>query len=174
MKEIEVKILNVGHKDLEEKLFSLGAKKIFDGELYAEFFDNGTRIRDAKESFRLRKEGEIVKLVYKKKREKSFGAKIREETEIEVNDFDIAKELILALGFKVFKILRKRRVSYKLGSVKFEFDKYYDDNAFIPEFMEIEGETEEEIYKYAELLGFTKEDCKDYSGKHLVKLYSKD
>lgn len=174
MQEIEVKILGAKHKELEEKLFSLGAKKIFDGELYAEFFDNGFNIRDAKECFRLRKEGEKVVITHKKKSDRSSGAKVREETEIIVSDFDKAKELILALGFKVFETLRKRRVSYKKGNIKFEFDKYQDQYSHVPEFMEIEGDNEEDIFRYAEILGFTREDCKDWSGKHLVKIYSKD
>jgi len=39
MEEIEIKILDTKHEDLEPKLISLGAKKIFDDELYAVFFD---------------------------------------------------------------------------------------------------------------------------------------
>jgi len=37
MKEIEVKIMEVSHKDLEAKLISLGAEKIFDDYLMMNF-----------------------------------------------------------------------------------------------------------------------------------------
>ena len=58
MQEIEVKILGAKHQELEEKLFSLGAKKVFDGELYAVLFENkDSNIEQKKETFRLRKEG---------------------------------------------------------------------------------------------------------------------
>ena len=40
MKEVEVKILDVNRKKVEDKLISLGAKKIFDDEMYAILFDN--------------------------------------------------------------------------------------------------------------------------------------
>jgi hypothetical protein len=39
MEEIEVKILEVNRKELEKKLIKLGAKKTFEGEISATFFD---------------------------------------------------------------------------------------------------------------------------------------
>ena len=77
MKEAEVKILEVSHKDLEPKLFSLGAKRIFDKEFYAIFFDTKDfKIKNSAGSFRLRKEGDKVFLTHKQKIP-SDSAKIR-------------------------------------------------------------------------------------------------
>ena len=57
MKELEVKILEVNRKKVEEILASCGAKKIFDGDIQTLFFDfkDGTIIK-AKDVLRLRKE----------------------------------------------------------------------------------------------------------------------
>ncbi len=171
MKEIEVKIMEVSHKDLEPKLISLGAEKIFDDELYAIFFDTeDSKIRNSNETFRLRKEGSKAFMTHKKKIP-SESVKIREETEIEVSDFDNARKLIISLGFKEFASIRKRRVSYKLADIRFEFDTFLDEYDFVPEFLEIEVEDINEIYKYVELLGFSKEDCKPWSDKEVIEYY---
>lgn len=68
MKEIEAKIMEVSDKDLEPKLISLGAEKIFDNKLYAIFFDTEDfKIRNSDETFRLRKEGPKAFMTHKKR-----------------------------------------------------------------------------------------------------------
>ncbi|MBT4375857.1 class IV adenylate cyclase [archaeon] len=176
MEEIELKILEVNHKDLEPKLISLGAKKIFDGELYALFFDDEeSKIRKSGETLRLRKEGDKIFITHKKIIP-SEDMKIRDETEIEVSNFEEAKKLITSLGFKEFKQIRKRRISYKLDNIKFEFDTFCDEYDFVPEFLEIETTNTKDIdkiYKCIESLGFSKNDCKPWTGKEVIEYYSK-
>ena len=59
MKEVEVKILEIDGKEIEERLTSLGAKKILDSDIQTIFFDfhNG-KIMKAKDVLRLRKNAE--------------------------------------------------------------------------------------------------------------------
>ncbi len=75
------------------------------------------------------------------------------------------------MGFKEFASIRKRRISYKLDNVRFEFDTFLGEYDFVPEFLEIEAKDTNEIYKYAELLGFSKEDCKPWSDKEVIEYY---
>ena len=172
MEEIEIKILDTKHEDLEPKLISLGAKKIFDDELYAVFFDTeNSIIKNSNQTFRLRKEGTKTYMTHKKKIP-SKSAKIRDEIEIEVSNFDDTKKIISALGFKEICSLKKTRVSYKLNDVKFEFDTFQGQYDFIPEFLEIEAKDIDTLYKYVKLLGFSKKDCKPWSGKDIIKHYS--
>lgn len=175
MKEIEVKILETSHKDLESKLLELGAKKVSDQELNAIFFDNKTGdIEGNNQTLRLRKEGDVSFLTHKRKiKGASEDLKIREETEIEVSSFEDTKKILEILGYNEFKSITKRRISYKLDDIKFEFDIHKGAHSHIPEFLELEAENIDIIHKYVELLGLKKEDCKPWSVNELVKHYKK-
>ncbi|MBU4456899.1 MAG: class IV adenylate cyclase, partial [Nanoarchaeota archaeon] len=146
-------------------------KKVFEGILEALFFDLGHVIRDADGTFRLRKEEDKTFMTYKKKIPHD-KIKIRDETEIEVSSFNEAKKLIESLGFKEIKNLKKKRVTYQLHDVKFEFDEYLSKHNFVPLFLEIEARTLDDIYKYIKLLGFSIKDCKHWSTKEIIEHYS--
>ena len=100
--------------------------------------------------------------------------KIRKEYEVEVSDFNSTKKVLEGLGLKEWLRMKKKRISYALGKVKFDFDKYEGEYGFIPEFMEIEAKDIDTIYKYAEKLGFKKEECKPWTAKDLKDYYSKE
>jgi adenylate cyclase class 2 len=171
MNEIEVKILNVTQVDLSEKLQLLGAKKIFEGELYAMYFDTPTHeLRSKQITLRLRQEGERVVLCTKQKMH-SESVKSEEEIEIEVSDINKTNEILANLGFAKYFALRKRRVSYDLQNAKIEFDKYLGEHSFVPEFFEIEAKSEKEVFRIANILGFEKSDCKNWSSKEVIKYY---
>jgi len=171
MDEIEVKILEVNKEEIINKLELLGAKKVFEGVLESLFFDFENKLRNSGEIFRLRREGNKIFITHKKKIEID-KAKVMDETEVEVSDFNEAKKLIESLGFEVFTKLKKKRVSYKLKNVKFELDEYLGEHSFVPLFLEVEAESIEGIYESIEKLGFSKEDCKPWSTKDLIEHYS--
>lgn len=173
MREIEVKILEIDRKKVESKLISLGAKKIFDGEIDAYFFDfKDDSLRKSDLMLRLRKEERKIVLTFKKPI-KENGAKILEESEIEVSDFDTTKIILNSLGLQVWKRAKKHRTTYSLGDTHFELDKYIEDYNFIPEFLEIEAKNIDDIHKFIEALGFKKSDCKPWTLQDLIKYYSK-
>ena len=172
MKEIELKILNVGHKELEMKLVAFGFKKVFDGVLEAIFFDSSDKkLKNSMELLRLRKEGEKVFLTHKTKM-KSTKAKICDETEIEVSNFDDTKKIVEKLGYIERKRNQKRRISFKKDNVKIEFDKFTDKNSFVPEYLEIESDDIDKIYEIIELIGYSKEDCVPWNESEVIKHYS--
>ena len=164
MKEIEVKILEINKTQIERKLKSLGAKKVFDGDVYAIYFKNKNN------TIRLRKKGNKSYLTVKLKL-RSKKAKVREEHEIEVSDFEITKKILELLGLKKYINQKKHRTSYKIKDTIFEIDKYSGKYSRIPAFLEIEGKKVNEIYKYAKLLGFKEEQCKPWTGKDLIEYY---
>jgi adenylate cyclase class 2 len=171
MKEIEVKILDIDRKKVERRLSKLGAKKISDMHLHALFFDfDNQTVRRAKNLLRLRKEGKNSVLTFK-----GFvsnkGAKIRKEIEVEVSDFKKTKKILESVGLSIYAELKKRRITYELHGVHFEFDKYLGTYYFVPEFLEIEAKNLKTIFKYAKLLGFDKGDCKSWTGGEVIRYY---
>ena len=171
MNEVEVKILEINRSEVVKKLLSLGAEKIFEGEICDTFFDRKDLELKRKEAvLRLRKLGSIFQITFKAKIP-SEDLKIRDETEIEVSSYDSARKIIENLGYFEFASLKKRRISYKIENVRFEFDKLLDKNYFVPEFLEIEAENEDIICKYANLLGFSKKDLKPWTGNELIEYY---
>lgn len=173
MEEIEVKILDVNRAEVKKKLIELGAEKVFDGELSASYFDfPDMSIRKSKGLLRLRTEGEKIILNFKE-RISDEKVKIRKEHEVEVSSFETTKTILEKLGFPQWLEFKKRRISYKLGTVKIEFDKYLDAYDFIPEFLEIEATNEEDIFKYAKILGFKEEDCSTKGFLAIADFYKK-
>ncbi|MBU1782755.1 CYTH domain-containing protein [bacterium] len=172
MEEFEVKILEIDKKEIEERLISLGAERVFEGEIHAFFFDfKDSSIKKAKDLVRLRRVGQRSFLAFKKFVE-SEEVKVRQELEVEVSDLKTTKLILESLGLVSWLFTRKRRLSYKLNHVHFEFDKYLDHYEFVPLFLEVEAQSLEEIYKYVELLGFKKEDCQPWTILELANYYS--
>ena len=173
MDEIEIKILEIDRKAIEEKLFSLGAKKTFDGEIYGIFYDyEDNSIRKAKDTMRLRMVGDKAFITYKKFVENE-RAKIRREYETEVSDFESARLILESLGLKEWMSMKKRRTSYELPGVHFELDKHTDQYSYVPEFLEIESKDLDTLYRYVEVLGYKKADCRPWTIVEIAGYYSK-
>jgi adenylate cyclase, class 2 len=172
MKETEVKILEVNKAKAEKTLTNLGAKKVFDGDIETLFFDfkKGTIIKQ-KNVLRLRKEQDKIELTYKKVHFTS-KTKTAEEYSVGISSLESMKKILENLGLCVIESMQKHRVSYKLDDARFDFDLYSDSYGFIPEFLEIEAEKTELIYKYAALLGFKEKDCLPWSTTELIRHYS--
>lgn len=172
MQETEVKILEVNRKKIEETLVGKGASKVFDGEIVTLFFDfEDRRIVKAKDVLRLRKERDKSELTYKKVHG-FHNAKTAEEYTVEVSDIETARKILESLGLAVTESMQKHRVSFMLGQARFDIDCYGGDYGFIPEFLEIEAQDINEIYRNAALLGFTSKDCLPWSTTELIQHYS--
>jgi predicted adenylyl cyclase CyaB len=173
MLEVEIKILDIGRPDTERKLIALGAEKTFDGEIYAVYYESPDHsIGKTEGTFRLRKEGTKAVLTYKRA-VADPEAKVREEREVIVSDFGVMREILESAGFSPWLEMRKTRTTYELGGLHFEFDRYLDAYDYIPEFLEIEGTNAGEIYRYAEMLGFVKEDCRPWDAVEVAEYYAK-
>ena len=98
MKELEVKILEVNRKKIEEILANLGAKKVFEGSIQTLFFDfEDGRIVKARDVLRLRKEPNNIELTYKKVHY-TESLKAAEEYSVEISDMEEMKKILDELG----------------------------------------------------------------------------
>ena len=170
--ETEVKILEINRKQIEEKLVSLGAKKVLDSDIRTLFFDfkDGTIVK-AKNLLRLRQEENRAELTFKKV---TFNqtTKQAEEYNVEVSDVETMQKILENLGIQETENMLKHRISYKIDNARFDIDRYLGKYSFIPEFMEIEAENADEIHKIAGQLGFKNEECLPWSTNDLIRHYS--
>lgn len=77
MLEIEVKILEINHEEVQNKLLSLGAEKIFEGFIHDVYYDFPDEVENKMEAngrmFRLRRKGEEHIYTIKNKRKEIKG-----------------------------------------------------------------------------------------------------
>lgn len=95
---------------------------------------------------RVRDEGDKISLSIK-----SVGTKIEEQKELQliVNDFEIAAELMRALGCSEKAYQESRRELWRLDGVDITIDEW----PFLEPFIEVEGETEQAVRLVSEKLG---------------------
>lgn len=106
---------------------------------------------------RLRKKGNTNTVTFKRPLEKPFSPggsayKIKQETEVEVSDFEGMENIFTGLGYEVFFIYEKYREEFQKGDVKVMLDETPMGN-----FIEIEGPGEA-IDRTAHELGYNKSD----------------
>jgi len=167
MKEIEVKVIEIDKREMTGKLRVMGARKVFEGKIYTVFFGNAI-LKKKNYSLRLRKKRNKSYLAIKRFIS-NRDAKVVDETELEVADFEKMKNILLLLDFRIIKTLSKSRTSYKIGKTLFEIDKYKK----IPAFMEIESPDIKSIKKYAKMLKIKNSKIKTWGTTKLLKHYLK-
>ena len=155
--EIKIKLVDIAIKEMREKIlnqkFTLVEKNSLEHNIVYDTKKN--KLKKSGLLLRLRRKSgkNVLTLKAPSSKSKELGNyKVREETEVEVSDFENTAAIITALGFKVFFIYEKYREVYKNGNVKIMVD-----HTPIGDFLEIEGEAEE-IDKTAAKLGFDKND----------------
>ena len=174
MQETEVKILDINRADVEARLAALGAERTFDGTLRAQLFDfEDGHLAKSGNLLRLRSEGDRIVLTYKGPVD-DRQAKVRQEIEVTVSDFDNCRDILAKLGLAPVLETRKRRTTYRLQAAQIVIDKYAGVYAHIPELLEIEAPDLESIYAVVQKLGFRPDDCKPWGLGRIVQHYSRD
>lgn len=171
MKEIEVKILEIDPVEIQKKLESFGAQKTFSGEIEWSMFDFADGSLSKKEIFlRVRKMGKKT-IVTSKVLIARRMAKISEESEVEVGDFDRTVKILQAIGLSPKKgyPMKKIRTSYALDKLHFEIDTLPG----LPTFLEIEAPSEALLEQYITKLGFSVENAKPWGARELYAYYKK-
>jgi len=164
-KEIELKILNIEPKKIKEKIEKVGGEQILGPTLFHELYFESSAQKQRYSSFRLRLEGGVSILNLKMENEVSEQFEIRDEYEVEVSDFETTKKILELAGFTVFREREKMREAYRIGSVRIEIDTYPN----IKPYIELESETEEDIKKLVELLGFNMKDTTKNTATVILK-----
>lgn len=147
--ELEVKYLVKDLKKLEEKTLALGGKCVQPRTQEINLrFDTSDHL--------LSKQGKALRLRYDTKARMTFkglsqsegGARLRQEIEFVVEDFQAASSFLVALGFQISMIYEKYRTAYDLGGVQIMLDELPFGH-----FVEIEGPSAAEIHAINDQLG---------------------
>jgi adenylate cyclase class 2 len=158
MEEIEVKFLDIDVSKLKKKLLSLGAVKKFDVVMKRKVFDYpGWPMSKEGAWLRVRDEGDKVTMSYKKRLGMGKGNDLgMEEVEVIVSSFEEACKMLLKIGMVIKFYEENRRIEYEIDGVKVDIDSW----PLLKPYVEIEGESWNEVEKMAVKLGFSWEDKK--------------
>jgi adenylate cyclase class 2 len=147
--ELEVKFYISKHKELEELLIAQGAQlkgpRVY--EINLRFDTPDLSLLNSGRLLRLRLDSR-ARVTYKGLGSIEGGARLRQELEITVSNFDTARALFEALGYEVYMMYEKYRTSYKVGDLEVVLDEMPYGN-----FVEIEGPDSQSIQTAAEHLG---------------------
>lgn len=136
--EIEVKFLIDDLNTVREALEAAGAtlEKERAYERNVVFDSDAETLRHREQLLRLRQDT-AVKLTFKAPSEAQHGseAKVREELEVELSDFDQMSQIIERLGFAPRLVYEKYRETWRLGEVEVVLDEMP-----FGDFVEFEGE----------------------------------
>ena len=142
--EIEERVLEINAESIINKLEKLNAIK--KGEWYQRRYVYDFNPKREKEWIRLRSNGEKTTLTYKNIEDNSING--TKELEIEVSNFEETNEMLNILGYKPKAYQENKRIRYILNNVEIDIDSW----PLIPTYLEIEGESVEEVKRVEQLL----------------------
>ncbi len=147
-REIEVRFLEINYPEFLKKLHEKGAEDL--GEDFLReiiFYDKESKwIYEVKKFVRIRQTKKAVLLSFKHHEEDSAtGTK---EIELEVSDVEKTKEFLEEIGLVAFREQEKKRHTFKLDGVIIDIDTWPS----IPTYVELEGQSEEDLKKVAAIL----------------------
>jgi len=133
-RELEVKFYLSRRKEMEAKLNSLGklsAPRVHEVNLRLDTAD--LALLSTGRLLRLRQDAR-ARVTYKGVGSEEGGARLRQELEFTVSDFNTTLALFEALGYQVYLMYEKYRTTYRLGNVEVALDEMPTGD-----FLEIEG-----------------------------------
>lgn len=171
-RDIEVKVLDIDVRNIEEKLLSLGARKVFDRVITRTLiFDHPIlRLRNVGKVLRLRQVGNKVYLSIKAGLEHSPTSPFQkvQDSELEINDFMQGFQMFEGLGFVAFRYQEKLRTGFTAqGGIRIEIDEYPK----IPAYLEIEGFNEKDVESFLEKIGYKLSDSVKISATEVLRHY---
>ena len=172
-KEIEVKVIGENFGRIRTELLNHGFKKIYTGHIVTHYLDfPDMRLAKNKQMLRIRKSGNEYSLGYKNTK-KDSGISVYDEIETHIQDGQKALEIFKNIGLILSDTLDKTRDIYRRETPKIEivFDKLHENHEDIPEYMEIEAETEELIHNLLSLLKIKKENIKPLNSHELIEYF---
>jgi adenylate cyclase class 2 len=145
--EYEAMFADVDHDEIRKKLVELGAIKVKDKA----FFRRVTLslpVRENSSWVRVRDEGD--KITMSLKSICGEGIERQKEIYLEVSDFDSAVFMLERIGCVKKAYQENRREIWKLNGVEIMLDEW----PHLEPFVEVEGESEEDVKRVCEVLGF--------------------
>ena len=171
--EIEVKIIEEDFKELRAKLKKMGAKKTFKGQLSTYYFDYpDLRLAKSKKVLRLRYIENDGAYMCFKDTQKDDKISVYEEYEVKVDDLNKSMSILQLSGFIISDRIEKIRESYVLEGEEIVFDKLLGSfSDFVPEYMEIEAESEDKLLSLIKKLGIKQQNVKAWNSHQLIEHY---
>lgn len=149
--EYEVRVLNIKREEIVKKLEELHAE--FQWDLIQKRYVYDFIPKIAGKWIRLRTNGEKTTLTIKNLVSSEIDG--TQELEIEVDNFERCNLILKELGYVPKGYQENRRRQYLLNGVEVDIDSW----PLIPDYLEIEGPSEEAVYNALECLGFKREDA---------------
>ena len=142
--EYEIRVLEINKEEIVNKLKKLGA--IMKGNFKQKRYVYDLKPAENGKWIRLRNNGNVTTLTYKDIVSNTLDG--TKEVEFEVEDFDKANEFLEKIGFINRSYQENERIQFILNNVEIDIDSW----PMIPTYMEIEGESEEEILNIKRVL----------------------
>ena len=142
--EIEERVLEIDKDKVIAKLEELGAKKIGDWHQKRYVYDFIPKREN--EWIRLRTNGKETTLTYKNVESKDISG--TKELEIVVSDFEETNQLLKIMGYTPRSFQENLRTRYYLDHIEIDIDTW----PLIPTYLEIEGNSEEDVKRVEKLL----------------------
>lgn len=162
--EIEIKAYCNNHKEIIERILSMGGERIETVKEKDIYFNHPCRdFRITDEAFRIRIRDSNSYITYKGPRMGGM-TKTRYEEEVIVSDFDSMNNILLELGFTHVDNVSKERIIYNLQGIEICVDKVED----VGDFVELEKRdmdrksAEKELFSLAESLGLSRFENRSY------------
>lgn len=176
MEEFEMKFLDINVSELEDKLLSIGAKKVKELNYIRTLFDyEDLRLNSQHSWFRLRTDGEETTLTFKQRIDvKSNDGSIPDggmkEIEVVVDSYDKTHEMLKMVGLFPKIEERNKRIRYEKDDVVYDIDFWPQ----LPPYIEIESSSMKKVELAGEELGFNPKDGLVCSAKQVYKKYGID
>ena len=163
--EIEVRFLEINKEELEAKLKSLGAEDLGE-DYFKEILFNHTdpNWSDNKRKFiRIRQKSKGAVMTYKHRTDQTVvGTK---EIEFGIDNVEKVQLFLEETGWEFVRFVEKKRHSFKLGNVEVDIDLFPK----APYFVELEGESEEDLKEAAKKLELDWKNVEFRDGRAFLK-----
>lgn len=145
--EYEIRVLEMEKESIVKKLESLGAIK--KGEYNQKRYVYDLKPIQKDKWIRLRTNGIETTLTYKDIESNTIDG--TKEVEFKVDSFEVANEFLNKIGFMPRSYQENKRIQYTLDNVEIDIDTW----PMIPTYLEIEGNSEEEVNNMVKKLGLS-------------------
>jgi len=147
--EFEARFLAIDVDAIKAKLIGQSATCAMSRTLMRRIVFKNDDIEQRGGWLRLRDEGHRVTMTYKQTTADTSAIDTTLEAEIQVDDFEAAKGLLEAMGFRALRYQENYREEWRLGEMAFDLDTWPG----LPTFLEIEGPDEATVQAAANRLG---------------------
>ncbi len=163
--EIEARFLEINEDDLKKRLRDLGAEDLGE-DIFTEIIGRRPNDPAGNNFMKIRKTKNVILLIYKNRRKHTIDG--TEEVELKIDDFEKGREFMKRVGFSILRNQEKKRHTFILKGVAADIDTWPQ----VPTYVELEGDSENEIKNVAAMLGLDyAKDVFDSPGKILLERY---